>query len=116
VPQPTEGATRAKKLTREEAQIDWSLEAEVVSAKIRAFTSNPGAWTFFRGSVIKVASPHITDVKLQPGEISLREKKVLIGTASTALHIGLITSAGKSAIDSTAWANGARLIEGERCE
>jgi len=40
----------------------------------------------------------------------------LIGTASTALHIGLITSAGKSAIDSTAWANGARLIEGERCE
>ena len=116
VPQPTEGATRAKKLTREEAQIDWSLEAEVVSAKIRAFTSNPGAWTYFRGSVIKVASPHITDVKLQPGEISLREKKVLIGTASTALHIGLITSAGKSAIDSTAWANGARLIEGERCE
>jgi methionyl-tRNA formyltransferase len=115
-PQPMEGATRAKKLTREEAQIDWSLDAEVVSAKIRAFTSNPGAWTYFRGSVIKVAAPQITDVKLEPGEISLREKKVLIGTASTALHIGLITSAGKSAIDSTAWANGARLIEGERCE
>jgi methionyl-tRNA formyltransferase len=115
-PQPTEGATRAKKLTREEAQIDWSLDAEVVSAKIRAFTSNPGAWTYFRGSVIKVASPQITDVKLEPGEFSLREKKVLIGTASNALHIGLITSAGKSAIDSTAWANGARLIEGERCE
>jgi methionyl-tRNA formyltransferase len=115
-PQPTEGATRAKKLTREEAQIDWNLGAEIVSAKIRAFTSNPGAWTYFRGSVIKVAAPHITDVKLEPGEISLREKRVLIGTASTALHIGLITSAGKSAIDSTAWANGARLIEGERCE
>lgn len=115
-PQSGEGATRALKLTREEGRIDWKIEAEKVSAKIRAFTSNPGAWTHFRGAVIKVASPQISEMILQPGEIVFREKKLFIGTATKALEIGLITSAGKAAMNATSWANGARLIDGERCE
>lgn len=115
-PQTGEGATRAHKLSRDEAQINWNVEAEKVSAKIRAFTSNPGAWTTFRGSVIKVASPKLSDLTLAPGEIAFRDKKLFIGTATTALEIGLITSAGKSAIQASSWANGARLVDGERCE
>jgi methionyl-tRNA formyltransferase len=115
-PQDGDGATRAYKLSREEAHINWNFDAERVSAKIRAFTSNPGAWTHFRGSVIKIAAPQMTDIVLEPGEISLTEKKVFIGTATTALEIGVITSAGKSATDASSWANGARLISGERCE
>ena len=113
--EPT-GATRAFKLSREEAQINWSDGAEQISAKIRAFTSNPGAWTHFRGNVIKVATPKISDISLATGEILLRDKKLLIGTGTTALEIGQITSAGKAPMDAQAWANGARLIEGERCE
>ncbi len=115
-PQKSEGATRARKLSREEAHIDWNLEAEMVSAKIRAFTSNPGAWTNFRGSIIKIASPHIADFSLTPGEIALKDRRVFIGTKTLALEIGLITSAGKGAIDASSWANGARLLAGERCE
>jgi methionyl-tRNA formyltransferase len=110
-PQESNGATRAHKLSREEAHIDWK-----VSAKIRAFSSNPGAWSHFRGSVIKISSPKMSDRTLAPGEISLMDKKLFIGTATTALEIGFITSAGKSAIEATSWANGARLIDGERCE
>lgn len=115
-PQNSDGATRALKLSRDEGHIDWNLEAEKVSAKIRAFTSNPGAWTLFRGSVIKIATPKISSQHLAPGEVSFREKKLFIGTATTALEIGHVTSAGKSAIDAPSWANGARLINGERCE
>ena len=115
-PQSGEGATRAYKLTREEAQINWNLDAEKVSAKIRAFTSNPGAWTNFRGSVIKIAAPKISDITLDPGEVSFRDKKLFIGTASNALEIGMITSAGKSAIEASSWANGARRVDGDRCE
>jgi methionyl-tRNA formyltransferase len=115
-PQSSEGATRALKLSRDEALIDWNLDAERVSAKIRAFTSNPGAWTRFRGAVIKVAAPHPSDLKLAPGELLFREKKLFIGTGTTALEIGVITSAGKAAIPSSSWANGARLVDGELCE
>lgn len=115
-PQKNDGATRAKKLTREEALIDWNQSAEKVSAKIRAFTSNPGAWTLFRGNALKIATPTISEHTLNPGEISLIDKKVFIGTATSALQIEQIAPTGKQAMIATAWANGARLVAGEVCE
>ncbi|MFM6841903.1 MAG: methionyl-tRNA formyltransferase, partial [Candidatus Planktophila sp.] len=115
-PQSSIGATRALKLSREEGRIDWHLPAAQVSAKIRAFTSNPGAWTDFRGSPIKIAAPVMTSEHIEPGAIVLKEKKILIGTSTTALEIGFITSVGKSQSSATAWANGARLQPGDHCE
>ena len=116
VPQQNEGATRALKLSKEEGRIDWHQSADVISAKIRAFTSNPGAWTIFRGSPLKLASPVITELKLKPGEVSLEDKKVLIGTSTTALEIGSVTAPGNTQMSATSWANGARLLKGEVCE
>ena len=114
--QKNDGATKAKKLTREEALIDWNQSAEKVSAKIRAFTSNPGAWTQFRGNALKIATPTISEHTLNPGEISLINKKVFIGTATSALQIEQITPPGNQVMTATAWANGARLAVGEVCE
>ncbi len=114
--QSDEGATRAFKLSREEARIDWSLDAKSVSAKIRAFTSNPGAWTNFRGAPIKISAPKMSNETLPAGEIAFLAKRLLIGTGTSAIEIGFITSAGKSPTPAAAWANGARLVEGERCE
>jgi methionyl-tRNA formyltransferase len=116
VAQSNDGSTRARKLTREEGRIDWNREASTVSAHIRAFTSNPGAWTTLRGRVIKVASPQVSDITLAPGEISFTDKKVFIGTATQALSIGVLTNQGKSQLDAASWANGARLVPGEHCE
>ena len=116
IAQKSDGATRALKLSREEGRIDWTLPAQQISAKIRAFTSAPGAWTEFRGNPVKVASPVFSDLSLLPGEISVRDKKVFIGTGTQALEIGFITSAGKQQSPASAWANGARLEPGERCE
>lgn len=114
--QKSDGATRAMKLSREEALIDWSQPAEKVSAKIRAFTSNPGAWTQFRGNTIKIAKPIFSEQTLKPGEIAVIDKKVFIGTGTTALQIEQITPTGKQTMLATAWANGARLVTGEICE
>lgn len=116
VPQKEDGATKAAKLSREEAQIDWNNSAQVISAKIRAFTSHPGAWTQFRGAPIKLWKPVVTEYVLPAGEVSLIDKAVHIGTATSALQIGEVTTAGKPAMSAAAWANGARLLAGERCE
>ena len=114
--QKSEGATRAMKLSKDEGRIDWNRSAEEVSAKIRAFTSNPGAWTTFRGVALKIASPVLSSKVLKPGEVSVLEKKLFIGTSTHALEIGVVTAPGKSSMSATAWANGARLVEGELCE
>lgn len=111
--QPSEGATKAAKITKQECEIDWTQKSEVISQKIRAFTSTPGAWTRFRGETLKIDTVTSTNNSYAPGSIHIIEKKLIVGTGSTALTIGFITPAGKSRMDAPAWINGARIIDGE---
>ena len=112
--QSLEGATRAMKISKGDAQIDWNQSAEVISQKIRAFTSNPGAWTNFRESTLKVFTPTITDFPLPPGELLLKEKKLYIGTSTFAIELGEVQPSGKALMPASSWVNGVRLDSGER--
>ena len=49
VPQPAEG-TYARKITREDGLVEWSLAAEEIERRLRAFTPWPGAFTYFEAS------------------------------------------------------------------
>ena len=113
-PQNGEGATRAYKLQKSEGEIDWHASAEEISRKVRAFTSNPGAWTTFRGLTMKIDTVSINETKLEPGLIVQEGKKVNVGTGTTSLTIGFCTPAGKQRMDSASWSNGARLTTGEK--
>ena len=115
-PQIEKDATRAYKLTRDEAHVDCSQSAEEVSAKIRAFTSNPGAWISFRGSVLKITFESISTISINPGELRNHEGKLLLGTTTKAIVIATVTPSGKGSLPASAWLNGARLTDGERCE
>ena len=112
-PQKNDGATRAMKISKEECEIDWKLDAQLISKKIRAFTSLPGAWTRFRSEVVKIDSVSISEEILQPGVLKVVNKELLVGTASEALSIGFLTPAGKSRMDAKSWLNGARVTDGE---
>jgi methionyl-tRNA formyltransferase len=114
--QGTAGISRALKLSKDEGRIDWNQPSSVINRKIRAFTSNPGAWTEFRGQVIKVESPHPSTVTLKPGEILHENKKLFIGTSTEALEIRTLIPAGKQRMDATAWARGAHLAQGDHFE
>jgi methionyl-tRNA formyltransferase len=111
--QPIDGATRALKISKEECEINWSQDAQTVSQKIRAFTSLPGAWTRFRGDVIKVDSVKISDQSLAPGTIKVIERELFVGTSTHAISIGFLTPSGKPRMDARSWLNGARVSEGE---
>lgn len=110
------GVSHAAKLTRAEGRIDWNQSASIISAKIRAFTSNPGAWTTFRGEVLKIRIAAISDKTLKPGEPSLIDGRLHVGSTSTALIIDSITPAGRSITQASSWFNGARLQAGELFE
>ena len=112
-PQKSDGATRAMKISKEECEIHWNLDAQLISQKIRAFTSSPGAWTRFRGEVVKIDSVSIFEETLQPGLLKVVNKELLVGTSSNAVSIGFLTPAGKSRMDAKSWLNGARLGDGE---
>lgn len=72
-PQPAEGVTYARKITREDGCLDWSLPAEVLARRIRAFTPWPGAYTFLpvksRRRLKILAAEPLERPAAKPGEI-----------------------------------------------
>ncbi len=53
-PQDNGLATYAAKITKAEALLDWSLNADQLSNAIRAYNPFPGAYTFLHGTQIKI--------------------------------------------------------------
>ena len=112
-PQKSDGATRAQKISKEECEINWELDATTISQKIRAFTSVPGAWTRFRGETLKIDSIAISQMRFEAGSLHVLNKELFVGTSSDAISIGFLTPAGKSRMDTKSWLNGARVTDGE---
>lgn len=109
-------ATHAAKLTTAEAEIDWSLSAEQVSAHIRGMSPHPGAWTLLDGARAKVLGlePAPEHAPLDPGRIEATKRQVLVGTGTEPLALSTIAPAGKRPMRAADWARGAALPEGAR--
>jgi methionyl-tRNA formyltransferase len=108
-PQEDAGATRAYKLSKEEGLIDWNSDAEVIKRKINAFSPDPGAWSNFRGQIIKINKVRVSKESADAGVLKVVEKSIYIGTATSALELLEVTPSGKAQMSATSWANGARL-------
>jgi len=116
VPQEHSLATSAVKLTKSEAQIDWSENADNIVNKILGFTPNPGATAKFRGEVLRITKAHVSEQSLPVGEISFINGSVIVGASSSAVELLEVTPAGKKPMSAAAWANGARFAAGETFE
>ena len=104
----------APKITKSEAKIDFTQDADHISNAIRAFTYEPGAWTVWKDEPFKICATAFSDVKnATPGEIFVIEKSVFVATGSQALEILRVIPAGKKEMDAIDWARGARLNGGE---
>ena len=108
-PQSNAGATRAYKLSKEEGLIDWNSDAEAINRKINAFNPDPGAWSNFRGQIIKINKARVSNESANAGVLKAIEKSIYIGTGTSALELLEVTPAGKAQMSATSWANGARL-------
>jgi methionyl-tRNA formyltransferase len=94
---------------------DWYLPAKKIIDAVRAFTSNPGAWTSHRDLLLKITEigHQGAEQKLEPGELCVAGKRLFIGTASDSVEIMKIIPAGKKVMTASDWINGARLTDGE---
>ena len=89
-PQPTNGATYAKKLTKEEARIDWARPAEEIARRVRAFNPAPVAWSELEGERIRLwnARPLNLPTQAPPGTIiDAGINGLLVATSDGALAI-----------------------------
>lgn len=54
IPQPEEGVTYAAKLSKAEAQLDFTQSATTLSQRVRAFNPFPVAWTTLNGETLRL--------------------------------------------------------------
>ncbi len=111
--QPSEGITFAPKISVEDAQIDWTAAAVTVDRLVRGCAPTPGAWSTFRGERLKVNTTSPTDLRLPPGILGVTKHSVCVGTATTALELGLVQPQGKKPMAAADWARGVSFASGE---
>jgi len=94
VPQPSEGASYAAKIKKEDGRIDWQLPAQTILNRLRAFTPWPGAFTFLDGKLLKIWKARFAKEILHP-EVSLVEQGLKPGTILAADKTGIFVACGK---------------------
>jgi methionyl-tRNA formyltransferase len=116
-PQPTDGVSHAPKMTTADAEVDWATPATAVDRLIRSVTPEPGAWTTFRGDRLGLdpVDPAVADPPpLRPGQLHVEKRRVLVGTTSGPVRLGVVRPRDKRAIPAPDWARGVRIEPGER--
>ena len=94
-------ATYAKKLSKEEALINWQDDAAQIERNIRAFNPWPVAWMQIDDQNVKVWSASVTtcDRAVAPGTvISANKEGITIATGQGALCITSLQIPGKKAL------------------
>ena len=108
-PQPADGVSYASKVSVDDARIDWGRPAAVLDRLIRSLTPDPGAWTDSPWGRLVLGPVRPTDTEgLAPGQVRAGKRDVLVGTATTAVRLSLVTAPGRKALAAADWARGAR--------
>ncbi|MFN3375929.1 MAG: methionyl-tRNA formyltransferase [Burkholderiaceae bacterium] len=99
VRQPQEGVTYAHKIEKAESNIDWSLSADAIDRRVRAFDPFPGASTECRGEVIKVWRCEIDSNPCWSGEhkgrvLAVNADGVTVACGQGALRLTVLQRAG----------------------
>ena len=92
-PQPLEGVTLARKISKEDGRLDWTLPARTLWNRVRGLTPWPGAFAFQPAEpaprLLKVWRAEVaTAVSGQPGEVLLADKTgVTVGCGEQSLRL-----------------------------
>jgi methionyl-tRNA formyltransferase len=111
-PQAEAGVTYARKITKDEARIDWSKSAAEIEAMIRGLAPSPGAFTEARGERLKILSAAPVKDRGVPGEIVTEDLTVACGEG--ALKLLKVQRAGKGVMEARELLKGFPLPPGTR--
>jgi methionyl-tRNA formyltransferase len=105
-PQPAEGVTYAKKLTREEERIDWRQPARVLERQVRALPS----WFEAKGERIKLLAASPAEGSGPPGTVL--DAMPTIACGDGALRLLRLQRPGRGPVDADAFLRGFTLSPG----
>jgi len=117
VPQPADGVSYAHKIEKHEATIDWSLPAELIARRIRAFNPFPGATTVFQGEMFKLWRCEIDSKSAPSGKgpgmiLSADEAGVVVQCGQGVLRLTELQRAGGKRLPAVEFLRGFALPAG----
>jgi methionyl-tRNA formyltransferase len=119
VPQEEKSASYAPILKKEDGRIDWGQNSQRIYNRMRGFATWPASYSTFRGQTCHLwgrpetsgaAGAHITSGEIVP---SSKEIYIVCGEGSY-LRLESVQVEGRKKISAREFANGARLVPGER--
>jgi methionyl-tRNA formyltransferase len=122
VPQDNAQASLARPLKKEDGRIDWSLAARKIYDRMRGFQPWPGAFTLFRGKQCAIWGRPSPSSDAVSGSVRVAAGMIFAGGGEvdvacgegTALRVEFVQVEGRKRIAAREFANGARLVAGER--
>lgn len=118
--QPLEGVTYADKIAKNEAPLNWSLDASTLANQVRAFDPFPGATTLYKGEVLKVWSAKVKSFGQSlavPGTVlTVTSDSIEIATGQGSLSITAMQKAGAKRLSGQAMRQAIPISVGELFE
>jgi len=99
----------AKKISREDARIEFSETAIEVDRLVRAMYPEPMAWCELDGLAVRVLeSEPVESAALRVGEVQVIDSKVLVGCGEGALQLISVQPSGRTKMSGPDWFRGLR--------
>ena len=114
IPQDEKKASVARKLTKEDGRIDWSLPAETIFNRIRGFQPWPGAFFDVEGKTLKILRARVEQTGPSAPQTVGQTAGLLIACGKDSLRLLEVQPEGKPAMSAAAWLNGSRLKVGDK--
>ncbi|WP_440025998.1 methionyl-tRNA formyltransferase [Chromobacterium amazonense] len=113
--QPEEGVTYAQKLSKAEAEIDWTLPAADVARAIRAYNPAPGAFTSLNGEPLKLWLASAEAGRAEPGMVVAADADgVLVGAGEGLVRVSVLQAAGGKRLAARDFVAGRASLAGTR--
>ena len=105
-------ATLAPKIRKEEAQIDWAMDAQAIERKVRAFNPVPGAWFTIQEKRVRILQGRPVEGTGTPGEVLVDQLTIACGKG--AYKIEMLQREGKKAMTADEFLRGSPVQAGTR--
>lgn len=111
-------STYARKILKQDGQIDWTEPAKTIFRKLRALTPWPGIFTYLPADklrLVKIQSANISTTEGAAGEVLLAgEDGILIGCGKQSLNLLQLQREGSRSLSSGDFLNGFALRAGQK--
>jgi methionyl-tRNA formyltransferase len=109
-PQAADGVTYAKKISKDEARIDWNKSAAEIDCLVRGLAPAPGAFTEVKGERLKILYAMPVKDRGEPGEVITDDLTVACGEG--ALKLMKVQRAGSRVMEARELLKGFALPPG----